>query len=84
MRLLQQSVRRFSSLAGSGRVAHIGPAFGGAGARTVAIFGMWGAMLFSSGYLILNIGLAPYVADFKFSVKQTFPKFFEKDPEEMD
>ena len=75
------AVRR---LAGSGRVAHVGPSFGGAGARTVALYGMWGAMTFSAGYLVLWIGIAPWISEIKFNLVQKYPWLDSKDPEEMD
>ena len=71
-------------LAGSGRIAHVGPAFGGAGARTVALYGMWGAMLFSAGYLVIWVGIAPWAGEMKFNLVQKYPWLDRKDPDEME
>ena len=74
--------RRF--LAGSGRIAHVGPSFGGAGARTVAMYGMWAAVGGSGLYLITMIGIAPVLGEWKFSLVKKYPWLDRKDPEEMD
>ena len=71
-------------LAGSGRIAHVGPSFGGAGARTVALYAMWGVVIYSSGYLITMVGMAPYFGELKFKLKAKYPWLDRKDPDEMD
>jgi hypothetical protein len=81
MRPLIGSVRR---LAGSGRVANVGPSFGGAGARTVALYALWGAVAFSTGYLVIWVGVAPWLGEVKFNLVQKYPWLDQKDPEEMD
>jgi hypothetical protein len=65
-------------------VAHIGPSFGGAGARTTALYALWGAVAFSTGYLVIWVGIAPWLGEIKFKLTQKYPWLDRKDPDEMD
>jgi len=71
-------------LAGSGRVASLGPSFGGAGMRTVATYGMWGAFVGGWAYLFLIVWLKPTLGELKYELVKRYPWLDQKDPDEMD
>ena len=72
------------TLTGSGRVMHVGPSFGGAGMRTVCMYGMWGAVAGSAAYLVAFVGIAPWLGELKFELVKKYPWLDRKDPDEMD
>ena len=80
-----QPSRVFSrGLAGSGRIAHVGPSFGGAGMKTLAMYGIMSIVGLSFLYLIVFIGIVPWLGELRFELVQRYPWLDEKDPDEMD
>jgi len=82
---LRMFVRTFAKrLAGSGRVAALGPSFGGAGMRTACMYAFTGAFVGSLFYIFVIVGGAPIVGEWKFALKKRYPWLDNTDPDEMD
>ena len=79
--LYKSLVRR---LAGSGRVAALGPSSGGAGLRTACTYAMSAAFAGSLFYVFVIVGGKPILGEWQFALKKRFPWLDRSDPDEME